>query len=131
MPAAETRRHFACKRSSLELNRFQVLELDGRSIGVVQTRRGLYAIRNSCPHQAAPICLGRVTGTNLPTSRPGEYRYGLRDELVRCPWHGIEFRLDDGRSPFGVISKRLVTYPVIIQGDDVYVELKKRGGDDT
>lgn len=125
MPAAETRRHFACKRSALELNRFQVLELDGRSVGLVRTRRGVYAIRNSCPHQAAPICLGRVTGTNVP-SRRGEYRYGLRDELVRCPWHGLEFRLDDGTSPFGVISKRLVTYPVVVQGDDVYVILKRR-----
>jgi nitrite reductase/ring-hydroxylating ferredoxin subunit len=53
----------------------------------------------------------------------------MRDELVRCPWHGFEFRLDDGRSAFDVTQKRLVTYPVIVEGENVFVELKVRGGD--
>lgn len=123
----KVKRHWVGRRTALPLNRFKILELDGRSIGVVRTRRGVFAVRNSCPHQAAPICLGRITGTNLP-SRPGEYRYGLHGELLRCPWHGFEFRLEDGRSAFDVTTKRLVTYPVVLEGDDVYVELKVAGG---
>jgi 3-phenylpropionate/trans-cinnamate dioxygenase ferredoxin subunit len=128
MAPAGVRRHWVGERAELPLNRFKIMDLDGRSVGVVRTRLGIFAIRNSCPHQSAPICLGRVTGTNLP-SRPGEYRYGLRDELVRCPWHGFEFRLDDGTSAFDVTRKRLVTYPVIIDGEDVFIELKARGSD--
>ncbi len=126
--ASPVKRHWVAERGELPLNRFKILDLDGRSVGVVRTRRGIYAIRNSCPHQTAPICLGRITGTNLP-SRPGDYRYGMRDELVRCPWHGFEFRLDDGRSAFDVTQKRLVTYPVIVDGENVFVELKVLGGD--
>jgi 3-phenylpropionate/trans-cinnamate dioxygenase ferredoxin subunit len=128
MPPPAVQRHRVAARAELTLNSFKILELDGRSVGVVRTRHGIFAIRNSCPHQSAPICLGRVTGTNLP-SRPGEYRYGLRDELVRCPWHGFEFRLADGRSAFDVTRKRLVTYPVIVEGEDVFVELKVRADD--
>lgn len=119
-------RHWVARQSEMPLNQFLVLELDGRLVGVVRTRRGVFAVRNSCPHQAAPICHGRITGTNLP-SRPGELRYGRRDELVRCPWHGFEFQLADGQSAFGTTRKRLVTYPVILDGDDVYVELRASG----
>ena len=43
----------------------KILKVGGREIGVFRTVAGLFALRNSCPHQAAPLCLGIVTGTTL------------------------------------------------------------------
>ena len=130
MTSAPTRRagelHAVGELRDFPFNRFRVLEVNGRSIGVVRTRHGFYAVRNSCPHQMAPICQGRITGTNLP-SRPGQVVYGLRDRLLRCPWHGFEFFLETGEAAFGTSSKRLVTYPVTIVDGLVLVEIRKQG----
>jgi len=100
--------------------RFQVREIGGREIAIIRTAKGLFAIRNACPHMSAPLCHGRVGGTMLP-SGPREYVYGLEDEVVRCPWHSWEFLLSSGRAVGGITNKRLVTYPVETTDADVYV----------
>jgi len=56
----------------------------GRSIGVFNIRGQFYALRNRCPHQGAPLCLGRVKGTTL-SSKPYEYVYGRDEEIIQCP----------------------------------------------
>jgi nitrite reductase/ring-hydroxylating ferredoxin subunit len=93
------------------------------SIGVVRTAQGFYALRNRCPHQAGPICAGKVTGTMLP-SRPHEDRYDASTPVIRCPLHRWEFRLTDGRSTSAITRKRLVTYGVEIEDGAVYVLLR-------
>lgn len=50
----------------------KIVMAGGRSIGVFNVKGTYYALRNTCPHQFAPLCLGRVTGTTLP-SKVGEY----------------------------------------------------------
>ncbi len=110
------------RRADFKINTFCIRELAGKSVGVVHTRYGFYAVLNRCPHQGAPICMGRITGTNLP-GRPFQLSYGLKDRLVKCPWHGFEFELASGRHVLGITKKRLVTYPVVIVGDEIFVEM--------
>src|SRR6516164_10111325 len=107
------------------LNEFRVLDVGGRSIGVVRTPHGIYAVRNICPHQGAPVCRGMFGGTLMP-SEPGEKEYGLDDCVVRCPWHAWEFDVRTGQALFGTSDKRLVTYLVEIRGDEVIVFLRGR-----
>jgi nitrite reductase (NADH) small subunit len=123
---AERARVRAGSVSDFELDRFRVLELDEREIGVIRTRAGFFAVRNSCPHQKAPVCAGTVGGAMLP-SAPGRREYGLEGEVLRCPWHGWEFHLTDGKALFGTSRKRLVTYPVTVEGGAVYVSLPAPG----
>jgi nitrite reductase/ring-hydroxylating ferredoxin subunit len=116
-------RHRVGAIGEFALNAFRILEINGRPVGVVRTEQGFYAVRNRCPHQGADICAGRVAGTMLP-SDPQEYRYSEDQLVVVCPWHRWEFALDSGRSVGDVTRKRLVTYPVEVVGDDVFVLMK-------
>ena len=96
-----------------------IVRVGGREIGVFHTDAGLYALRNVCPHQGAPLCLGTVTGTTLP-SAPGEYVWGLDGRVLRCPWHGWEFDLETGVGLYDPYRhERVATYEVRIEGDDV------------
>jgi nitrite reductase/ring-hydroxylating ferredoxin subunit len=103
---------------------FRVFEIAGRPVGVVRTRRGLFAVRNRCPHQGAAICAGRVSGT-MVASAPFDYEYSEQTPVVACPWHRWEFELDSGRSYGRVTNKRLVTYPVEVEDNQVYVVMRR------
>jgi nitrite reductase/ring-hydroxylating ferredoxin subunit len=123
-PAVTRRRVHAGTVSDYRLDEFRIVEVPGGSIGVVRTERGFFAVRNRCPHMGADVCLGKVTST-MVAAAPFEYRLGLESAVVRCPWHRWEFLIDTGESVGRTSSKRLVTYDVEIDGDEVYV---LRGG---
>ncbi len=103
------------------------MEVEGRSIGVFNVHGAFYGLRNSCPHQAAPLCLGSVQGMLLP-GKPGEYTWARDGEILRCPWHGWEFDIKTGRSIFNPHRMRVKAYDVTIEqqlldaGEDESVE---------
>jgi 3-phenylpropionate/trans-cinnamate dioxygenase ferredoxin subunit len=62
-------------------------------------------------------------------SEPGELEYGLRDEVIRCPWHGWEFHVPTGQAVFGISSRRLLKYETEVRGDELFVRVPPtRGG---
>ncbi len=100
------------KANELPVGSRRILKVGGREIGVFHTSAGLFGMRNSCPHQAAPVCLGPVTGTTLP-SQPGEYIWGKDGEVLRCPWHGWEFDMVTGVGLYDPYRhERVATYDV-------------------
>lgn len=118
-------RHRVGAVEDFEIDRFRVFELDGRSIGVVRTTAGFFAIRNTCPHEGAPLCQGQVRGTMLP-SRPGSFRWGREGQVVRCPWHGYDFYLGSGECVFGEVRDRAIAYRVEVRRGEVFVRVKPR-----
>ncbi len=118
-------KHSVCKVSELAPGQRKIVEINGRSIGVFNVRGDFYALRNICPHQAAPLCLGPITGTTLP-SQPGEYIWGRDGEIVRCPWHGWEFDITTGKSIFNPHKLRVKSYEVTVEkpepGSDINAE---------
>jgi nitrite reductase/ring-hydroxylating ferredoxin subunit len=102
----------------------KIVTVGGRSIGVFNIRGQFYALRNRCPHQGAPLCLGRVKGTTL-SSKPYEYVYGRDQEIIQCPWHGWEFEIATGRTYFNPHRMRVKTYEVTVESaatEDVTLE---------
>jgi 3-phenylpropionate/trans-cinnamate dioxygenase ferredoxin subunit len=99
----------------------RIVDAAGRSIGVFNVKGTFYALRNSCPHQAAPLCLGAIKGMTLP-SRPGEYHWGREGEILRCPWHGWEFDITTGRSIFNPHKTRVKAYEVTVESDQAQDE---------
>jgi nitrite reductase/ring-hydroxylating ferredoxin subunit len=110
-------RHIIGHVSELAPGERRVVEVDGRSIGVFNVQGQFYALRNRCPHQGAPLCLGAIKGMALP-SKPGEYRWGREGEILRCPWHGWEFDITSGRSIFNPHRMRVRTYEVTVEPDE-------------
>jgi 3-phenylpropionate/trans-cinnamate dioxygenase ferredoxin subunit len=102
----------------------RIVDAGGRSIGVFHVDGAFYALRNACPHQNAPLCLGKVQGTTLP-GKPYEYVYGRENEIIQCPWHGWEFEIKTGRTYFNPHRMRVKTYEVTVgvpEADDVILE---------
>ncbi|WP_102348968.1 Rieske (2Fe-2S) protein [Bacillus sp. Marseille-P3661] len=110
------------KVSEIKKNGRIIVEVKGMEIGIFHVNGEYFAWRNFCPHAAAPICKGRITGTRLP-SMVYEYKYGNDDQIIRCPWHGWEFNLETGQH-LAEPDVKLRGYPVEVDGEDICLLLK-------
>ena len=80
----------------------------GDRVAVFRKGGRLHAIENACRHQNGPLGEGC-----------------LKDGLVTCPWHGWQYRLEDGVSP-PPYSERVATHDVKLSGAGrVLVRVKK------
>ncbi len=61
------------------------------------------AVSNRCAHQGGPLAEGKIV-----------------DGCITCPWHGYQYRPEDGQSP-PPYTERLRTYRVRIEGEQVQV----------
>jgi nitrite reductase (NADH) small subunit len=104
-------------------NGCKVVNIGRRRILIWRDNTDFYATREECPHKGAPLDCVKLTGTMLP-SDPNAYQYGLKGTIIRCPWHKWEFDVRTGEPVFDTDSRKLVTYPVIVEDNQVYVELK-------
>lgn len=107
-------RHPVLKESELPPGARKLVKVAGIEIGLFNVAGQVHAYRNVCPHGGAPVCLGKVTGTTLP-SRVYEYEYGLEGCILRCPWHGWEFDIKTGQSYVDPDKTRIRTYPVEVE----------------
>jgi nitrite reductase/ring-hydroxylating ferredoxin subunit/DMSO/TMAO reductase YedYZ heme-binding membrane subunit len=76
----------------------------GERIAVFRDGTRVGALTNLCAHQNGPLGEGRII-----------------DGCVTCPWHGFQYRLEDGRAP-PPFTEVLVTYPVRLRDGIVEVD---------
>jgi 3-phenylpropionate/trans-cinnamate dioxygenase ferredoxin subunit len=105
----------------------RIVKIDRYSIGIINNGSKLYAVLNVCPHELAPIChAASVRGTMLP-SDAGKVKYGRDKQILRCPWHGYEFDLEDGgKTIYSSFKARVRMFPVSVEDGQVLVEVKDR-----
>jgi nitrite reductase (NADH) small subunit len=115
----ERQRVWAATTAELPAGARKIVTIAGQSIGLFNVHGSYIAALNVCPHELAPVCLGRIGGTTL-TSAPGEFRWGRDGEILACPWHGWEFDLLTGRA-LADRQKHLRLFPVEVEGDALYV----------
>jgi 3-phenylpropionate/trans-cinnamate dioxygenase ferredoxin subunit len=120
-----TKRHAVCKVEELPPGSVRLVQVGRTSVGVFNIAGSYYALINRCPHRGAPLCLGSVGGTMLP-SAPGDYRYGLDNLVLKCPWHRWEFDLRTGRSLRDPETERVRTYPVHVEDGTIQIEVGRR-----
>jgi 3-phenylpropionate/trans-cinnamate dioxygenase ferredoxin subunit len=112
------RRHIVARTADIPPGARRIVALEGRSIGVFNIHGRYVAVLNICPHELAPVCLGRLGGTALP-SAPGDWIWGREGEILACPWHGWEFDLLTGACLTD--KRRLRTYEVTVEDDQIIV----------
>jgi len=107
-------------------DRFLVIEIDGRSIGVCRIGDNVVAYENRCPHQFGPACEGILVEWVTEVVDAGGLKVGEeavpgRIHLV-CPWHGVEFDAATGRC---VSQPRWQLKPVLVrvEGELVTIEV--------
>jgi DMSO/TMAO reductase YedYZ heme-binding membrane subunit/nitrite reductase/ring-hydroxylating ferredoxin subunit len=76
----------------------------GERIAVFRDGSRVGALTNLCAHQNGPLGEGRII-----------------DGCVTCPWHGFQYRLEDGRAP-PPFTEVLATYPVRLRDGIVEVD---------
>jgi nitrite reductase/ring-hydroxylating ferredoxin subunit len=89
----------------------RIVSVGGRSIGVFRVGESFYGIRNRCPHQGGPLCLGHVLGDAVADA-PGQARVASAPLRIACPWHGWEYDLDSGQSFMGPAAPGVRSYGV-------------------
>ena len=78
----------------------------GTDVTVFDTRDGLRAVQDECPHRAISLCGAPVDGS-----------------LVTCPGHGWKFDLATGGCVEGEEGARLATYRLHERGGELFLEL--------
>jgi 3-phenylpropionate/trans-cinnamate dioxygenase ferredoxin subunit len=68
----------------------RVVRVGGREIGVFRVDEKFYAVRNRCPHQGGPLCLGFIR-RRIISDEPGVIRVADGPPLVVCPWHAWQY----------------------------------------
>jgi 3-phenylpropionate/trans-cinnamate dioxygenase ferredoxin subunit len=109
-------RHVVATVDELPPGQRKIVEIAGRSIGVFNVGGEYFALRNRCPHQGGPLCLGQLAGA-VSSSGPGMYTYSRHGEMLRCPWHGWEFDIRTGQSWFDPAGVRVRRYDVTIEDE--------------
>ena len=92
----------------------KIVEVAGRSVGVFNVGGAFFALRNRCPHQGGPLCLGPLGGF-VSSTGPGQYTYSRQGEILRCPWHGWEFDIRTGQSWCDPVRVRVRRYDVTVE----------------
>lgn len=91
---------------------------------IVKTRSGeVRAMRDRCPHQGAQLSRGYVLEHVVPQSEDGGYALNDGENVVRCPWHGMEFSAATGVCPADETYK-VATVKVTVE--DGYVVFERR-----
>jgi nitrite reductase/ring-hydroxylating ferredoxin subunit len=77
----------------------RVVQAEGREIGVFNVDGRFYGLPNLCPHQTGPLCEGRAATGTLAADADSDWkpRWVMRDEVIACPWHGLEYHVPTGR----------------------------------
>ncbi|HEY4028616.1 MAG TPA: non-heme iron oxygenase ferredoxin subunit [Candidatus Dormibacteraeota bacterium] len=100
-------KHLVAKIDELEVDTMKKVVADGQEICLAHAEDGsFYAIGDVCTHEEYSLSEGELWSMD-----------------VECPAHGSRFNLRTGAVTGlpAVIPAR--TYPVTVEGDDVYVEI--------
>lgn len=76
---------------------------DGEAIAVFRDGSKVSAVSNVCRHQGGPLGEGKIV-----------------DGCITCPWHGFQYRMEDGKSP-PPFTEKISTYATRIVDGNVYV----------
>jgi nitrite reductase (NADH) small subunit len=114
------RKFAAVKVEDLPVGSRTIVTIDDRSIGIFNVHGTVIAVLNLCPHQFAPVCQGRVSGTTA-SAKPGELKWVRGGDILYCPWHGWEFDLLTGACLTD--RRRLQRFATSVEDGWVYVEL--------
>jgi len=96
----------AAARGDLEEREMLGVRLGGHPVALFALAEGVFATHNVCPHMGALLTHGCVV-----------------QGYVECPMHHALFDIRTGEPDGSVTDRRLRTYPVKVEGDDIYVEL--------
>ena len=93
-----------CRTGEMEDARAKIIRpKSGEAIAVFLDGNKISAVSNVCRHQGGPLGEGKIV-----------------DGCITCPWHGFQYRAEDGQSP-PPFTEKISTYATRIVDGAVYV----------
>lgn len=96
----------ACHIEDIPDNRAKVIRIGNERVAIFKYDKLLAATSNVCQHQNGPLGEGCVI-----------------DGLITCPWHGYQYRPEDGCSP-PPFTEKVATYRLKMTGEEVWIYLE-------
>ena len=98
-----------CSVAELPPGGMRLVEWEDLEIGVFNCKGEIYAIEDRCSHDNGPLVEGTLDQENC---------------TVECPRHGSEFDLRTGKPVTLPAYVPVDTFPVIVDGDKIKVEVE-------
>lgn len=100
--------HRVAKAGEIDEDEPKSVEIGRRLIGVYNVEGQFYAIDDICTHEFAILTEGYVDS-----------------DVIECPLHQAQFDIRTGKVLEPPAEEDLRTYPVRLDGDDIYVGVPK------
>jgi 3-phenylpropionate/trans-cinnamate dioxygenase ferredoxin subunit len=97
--------HPVAKRDDIPPGTAKKVVVDGVEVLLCNVDGALYAVEDVCTHDGGPLDQGE-----------------LQDCRIMCPRHGATFDVTTGAALTPPAVVPLATYPVRVEGDDVFVD---------
>ncbi len=94
---------FACKVADIKENRAKMVMVSGERVAIFKYEGKLSAVNNFCRHQGGPLGEGKIV-----------------DGCITCPWHGYQYRPEDGQSP-PPFTEKVETYQLKLENEEVWI----------
>jgi 3-phenylpropionate/trans-cinnamate dioxygenase ferredoxin subunit len=100
-------RHRVAALSQLRENLPHPITVEDDEFVLIRVGERVFCLYDRCSHQDFPLSLGKVHGCT-----------------ITCSAHGAQFDLASGKALTAPAFAPVETYPVTVEGDDVYVDLE-------
>ncbi len=94
------------KRSQIPISGAIAVEVEGKCLALVNLKGEIFALDDTCPHEAGPLSEGQIIG-----------------EDIECPWHRSCFNIKTGRRTRDPATADVATFKVRLADDAVEVEV--------
>jgi len=99
-----------CRVDRIPENRATVVSLSGERVAIFRHDGKVSAVSNVCQHQNGPLGEGRIL-----------------DGCITCPWHGYQYRPEDGAAP-APFKEKVPTFRVKVVDGAILVDPRPQPG---
>jgi methionine sulfoxide reductase heme-binding subunit len=97
--------NFVCSIADIEEDKAKMVNVQNERVAIFKYDGKLSAVHNVCKHQMGPLGEGKII-----------------DGCITCPWHGYQYRPEDGCAP-APFTEKVATYKLQLAGDKIYVNV--------
>ncbi len=90
----------------IKLGKMKRIEIGNKAILICNVNDQFYAVDDMCTHEDSSLYLGCIKG-----------------DLVQCSLHGAKFSVITGEPKEEPAEVPLQTYPIVIKGETIFVEI--------
>ncbi len=95
--------NFVCNVEDIEEDKAKMVNLQNDRVAIFKYNGKLSAVHNVCKHQMGPLGEGKII-----------------DGCITCPWHGYQYRPEDGCAP-PPFTEKVATYQLQLRANKIFV----------